>query len=277
MQMGNEIANIKDVMTGDTPTTAPVGTTLAVASQAMTQFLSTFKRCYEGLKKEFWLMFECVSRFATDDDVKDYFELTGGDLRADFSGDGTDIQPVADPSLVGRSMKIAQAQALIQFATSPLGEAAGMMVNDKAQAVALLFCDLMGVDNPSRFVGATPPNPMEAAETQAKVQEAQSKVAFNEGMAQKAIADAQLLKVKAQREQGWVVLDNDEMHNRAEEKMNTPLGQTPGRDAPEQANPVDDMLKVAQAHKLLSDADHSHAKAVTTLAPVPVPQTPGNE
>ena len=43
-----DIASVKDVDTGNTPTTAPVGTTLAVQAQALQVFSAIYKRIYRG-------------------------------------------------------------------------------------------------------------------------------------------------------------------------------------------------------------------------------------
>jgi chaperonin GroES len=154
-----DIASIKDVITGESPSTAPVGTTLALQNQALQVFSSIYKRIYRGFRDEFRLMYQCLKRWGTDRERKQYTELTGGDFDQDFSGDGTDIQPVADPTVVSKMQKIAKMQTVLQLAESPVGMAAGMTQPGPAQALILDALDVLDVDRPERFVGRCQPNP----------------------------------------------------------------------------------------------------------------------
>src|SRR5262249_20073000 len=105
-----DIASVKDVITGEAPSTAPVGTTLALQNQALQVFSSIYKRIYRGFHDEFRLMYRCLKRWATDKERQEYAELTGGNFDEDFSGDGTDIEPVADPTVVTKMQKLAKMQ-----------------------------------------------------------------------------------------------------------------------------------------------------------------------
>lgn len=161
-----DIASVKDVVTGDAPSTAPVGTTLALQNQALQVFSSIYKRVYRGFRDEFRLMFRCLKRWATDEDKHRYQELTGGDFDQDFSGDGTDIQPVADPTVVTKMQKISRIQTLMQMAENPVGMAAGMTQPGPAQEIIKDALDVMDFDRPERFVAQVPPNPEMVAKTQ---------------------------------------------------------------------------------------------------------------
>lgn len=161
-----DISSVKDVVTGDAPSTAPVGTTLALQNQALQVFSAIYKRMYRGFREEFRLMYLCLKRWATDREKREYAELTGGDFDQDFSGDGTDIQPVADPSVVTKMQKISRNQAVIQLAESPIGMAAGMTQAGPAQAIVLDALGTMDVDRPERYVADVPPNPEAVAKTQ---------------------------------------------------------------------------------------------------------------
>jgi len=170
-----DIASIKDVITGEAPSTAPVGTTLALQNQALQVFSSIYKRIYRGFKDEFKLMYLCLKRWATDKDRKEYNELTGGDFDADFSGDGTDIQPVADPTVVTKMQKVSRMQTLLQLAESPIGMAAGMTQPGPAQALVLDAMDTLDIDRPERFVAPVQPNPELIAAAKDKEASAQLK------------------------------------------------------------------------------------------------------
>lgn len=170
-----DIASIKDVITGEAPSTAPVGTTLALQNQALQVFSSIYKRIYRGFKDEFKLMYLCLKRWATDKDRKEYNELTGGDFDQDFAGDGTDIQPVADPTVVTKMQKVSRMQTLLQLAESPIGMAAGMTQPGPAQALVLDAMDTLDIDRPERFVAPVGPNPADVADAKDKEASAQLK------------------------------------------------------------------------------------------------------
>jgi chaperonin GroES len=180
-----DISSIKDVITGEAPSTAPVGTTLALQNQALQVFSSIYKRIYRGFHDEFRLMYRCLKRWATDKEKFEYNELTGGDFDQDFQGDGTDIEPVADPTVVTKMQKIAKFQTVIQFAESPVGMAAGMTQSGPAQALATDFLDAIDYDRPERLIAQVQPNP----ELIAKTQETQAAAELKGAQAMKTKAE----------------------------------------------------------------------------------------
>lgn len=170
-----DIASVKDVITGDAPSTAPVGTTLALQNQALQVFSSIYKRIYRGFRDEFRIMYQCLRRWGTDRERREYQELTGGDFDEDFSGDGTDIQPAADPTVVSKMQKIAKMQTVLQLAESPVGMAAGMTQSGPAQEIIKDALDVLDVDRPERFIAPVQPNPELVAKTQDQQASAQLK------------------------------------------------------------------------------------------------------
>lgn len=225
-----DISNIKDVMSGDTATTAPVGTTFAVQQQALTQFTAIYKRVYRGFKEEFRMIYECLRKWATQRERDEYQELTGGNFDVDFSGDGTDIQPVADPTAVTSMQKTARIQALVQFAESAVGQAAGMTQAGPAAEIAKEAMSAWNVERPDRFITQVQPNPMQTAEVQGKVQEMQAKAQDLQATAQLKLAQIKktnaatvLDQSKAQREIGLSAIDTIELHREADHIAHTPL------------------------------------------------------
>lgn len=198
-----DIASIKDVITGNTPATAPVGTTLALQDQALQVFTAIYQRMYRGFHREFYLMYKALKRWATDKEKFEYKELTGGDFDEDFSGDGTDIQPVADPAVVTKQQKISRIQTLIQLAESPIGQAAGMQMAGPAQEIAKEALNAMDWDRPERFIADVPPNP----EVQAKVADIQASTAQKQAKAESDAAGAKLDGAKTLREVGLAAHD----------------------------------------------------------------------
>jgi hypothetical protein len=161
-----DVASVKDVITGDAPSTAPVGTTMALQNQALEVYSSIYRRIYRGFRDEFRILFHFIRRFANANMRTKYKELTNGDLDQDFAGDGTDIQPVADPAVVTKMQKTSRFQTLTQIAESPVGMAAGMTQPGPAQEIIKEGLDILQFDRPERFVAQVPPNPELVAKTQ---------------------------------------------------------------------------------------------------------------
>lgn len=113
---GKELAAIKDVLTGDTPATAPVGTTLALIEQGLQVFTSIYKRIYRGLKEEFKLHAQLNEQHVTAEEYAEFFDVPEGeqppDPKADYDAKDMDVQPVSDPQSVTKAQKIAKAQAI---------------------------------------------------------------------------------------------------------------------------------------------------------------------
>lgn len=244
MDWGKEIMSTQSVATGDGPTQAPVGTTFALQNQALMSYRAAFKRMFRGFKEEFRLMYLTLKRYATDRERKEYAELTGGDFDQDFSGDGTDIQPVADPSVVTKMQKMARDQALTQIADSPLGAAAGMQQPKQAQAIVRGMLIDMDYDEPEKYIGDVQPNPEVIAKAQDLAASAQKKQAEAQAIgpklqiemenaktdqayaqidahkvgleASKVEAETGLTHAKTLREVGLAAVDTHELHKEAD-------------------------------------------------------------
>lgn len=218
-----DIAAVKDVITGEAPSTAPVGTTLALQNQALQVFSSIYKRIYRGFRDEYRLMFKAVKRWADDNMRRQYQELTGGDLDQDFAGDGTDIQPVADPSVVTKQQKLARFQTLMQMAESALGQAAGMLEPGPAQAIMRDGLEDLDYDRPDRYVGQVQPNPLMqakaqdmAAAAQLKQADAQAKMAKLPTEIQKQQAETTRTHAETAMKVGELGMQSHEMHKEAD-------------------------------------------------------------
>ena len=230
IESAKDITGIKDVMTGDTATTAPVGTTFAVQQQALTQFTAIYKRVYRGFKEEFKMIYDCLQKWATDVERNEYAELTGGDFDADFAEDSTSIAPVADPTAVTSMQKTARIQALTQFAESAVGQAAGMTQPGPAAELAREAMQAWDVDRPDRFIADIPPNPAAQAEMQVKAQEVQARAQDLQASAALKVAKIGEVKAgvildqaKAQREIGLSAVDSIALHREADHIKHSPL------------------------------------------------------
>ncbi len=180
-----EIASIKDVLSGDAPSTAPVGTTLALIEQGLQGFTATYKRVYRSLKEEFGLIFDCMSKYADEETAQDYADVLD-DPEADFAKDfdlkGMDIRPVSDPQSVTRMQKIAKGQVLLSLT--------GRGLNDvEIYRRALEAMDIEDVD---ALLPAPPqPDPLLMAKAKAEVGKIESETRKNIAVAGKAVAETE--------------------------------------------------------------------------------------
>jgi chaperonin GroES len=151
-----DISSVKDVLTGDTPATAPVGTTLALIEQGLQQFTSIYKRLFRAERIELRKVYECVQRWGSAKDYLKTLDDAAADFEADFKGDGNDILPVSDPTVVTRAQALAKAQFALQFVEAP-----GMNV----QAIIMDALRAAEIDDPERLFAPAPqgPDPMAVA------------------------------------------------------------------------------------------------------------------
>lgn len=180
-----ELASIKDVVTGDAPATAPVGTVLALIEQGLQVFTATYKRVYRALKEEFNLLFECMGRYADDETFAEYDEFLDdpeADFLADFDPKGADIRPVSDPQAVTRMQKIAKSQVLLGFT--------GRGLNDRE--IYRRAFEAMDIEDPDALLPPEPkPDPMVMRKAEADIAKTESETRKNVASAAKSIADAE--------------------------------------------------------------------------------------
>ena len=225
-----DLASVKDVLSGEGPQNAPVGTTLAIQQQAMQSFTAVFKRVYRGFREEASMIYECLRRWKRPQDVELYEQLTGGDWESDFEGDDKDLEMVADPNVVSKLMKISRLQTMMQLAESRVGQAAGMLEAGPAQELVREGLDVIDIDRPERFIAKPQPNPEMVAKTQkdqADAQRAAAGAALDKQKADKLESDANLDRARALRE---LALASNEAHG-----LNREADQVVGMDAEQEA------------------------------------------
>lgn len=154
-----DIASVKDVLTGDTPATAPVGTTLALIEQGLQQFTSIYKRIFRSERSELRKVYECVGRWGSEKEYLSILDDAAADFKKDFGGDGNDILPVSDPTVVTRAQALAKAQFAMQFMEAPFANGAAIMLD------ALKAAE---IDDPERLMAppqqGPPPGAVEEVE-----------------------------------------------------------------------------------------------------------------
>lgn len=119
IEAGKEVAAIKDVLTGDTPSTAPVGTTLALIEQGLQVFTSIYKRIHRALKKELALYARLNRQFLDPAAYNAFFDgQEQFSPQQDYASDDMDIVPVTDPASVSKMQKLGKAQLIRDVATN---------------------------------------------------------------------------------------------------------------------------------------------------------------
>lgn len=116
-----EISGVKDVLTGEAPNSAPVGSTLALIEQGLQVFNATAKRFFRAAKDEYQLIHDNLRLYggqATADDYTNVLDDPDADFVKDFNASDMDIRPVSDPSTVTHMQKMARAGYIQQ--TIPL-------------------------------------------------------------------------------------------------------------------------------------------------------------
>ena len=112
IEAGKDIAAVKDILTGETPTNQTATSTMAAIEQGLKVFTAIYKRIFRALKEEFKLIFEINKRNPTPKYVAlldEPIEVVG----ADYMGD-IDVLPVADPHMVTDMQRMAKAQFLME-------------------------------------------------------------------------------------------------------------------------------------------------------------------
>lgn len=118
IESGKEVAAIKDVLTGDSPATAPVGTTLAIIEQGLQVFTSIYKRIHRALKAELKLHAKLNAKHLDPAEYNAFFDSPEPvDPQADYDSKAMDILPVSDPNSVSKMQRLAKAQLVKELAT----------------------------------------------------------------------------------------------------------------------------------------------------------------
>lgn len=181
---GEKLASIKDVLTGDTPTTAPVGTTAMLIDQGLTTFTATVKRFFLGLSQEYKLHALLNEEHVTPEEYAEFFDVAEGeqppDPKADYDVSTMDVLPVADPTSVTKAQRIAKAQAIY-------GLSAENPVINKVEATKRML-EAIGAEDIEQLM-VPPPQPDPEVEALMK-RGAEAEVAEKEAGVEKANADA---------------------------------------------------------------------------------------
>ena len=105
-----------DVLTGDAPNNAPVGTTLALIEQGSKTFTSVHLRLHKAHKQEFRKVARLNSMYIPEGGYPYYVKGASREIFATDFDERVDVIPVSDPSLISNTQRIHQAQAVLDLA-----------------------------------------------------------------------------------------------------------------------------------------------------------------
>lgn len=169
----NRISGATDLMTGGNPgqnTTNQNGT--AMIEQGQKVYSAIFKGIWRAMKAEFKKLAALNAKYLP---LKSHWGADGVIMREDYSLSGTDVVPVADPTITSGPAKFQQAVALKQAAASTPGY--------NPVAVEKQFLKALGIEDIALvYPGPDPKNPpsppVQIQVEQLKVQFGMQKLAF---------------------------------------------------------------------------------------------------
>jgi chaperonin GroES len=202
IQAAKDVTSVQDIMTGGPGSAGSretATTSMIRIQEGVKVFSAIYKRVYRALKIELKKLFKLNSRYLQPQqyfNVLDSQELEQIGL-ADYQGDGTDVQPVADPQLATPILAMAKTQAIMGIIQHPL-------VND--EEVLRRFFEAHEIPNPEGlFVPQEQRQPPPDPELMLKAQIAasehtkrQSEIVANYAKALKDIANAESAEVGIQ-------------------------------------------------------------------------------
>jgi len=188
-----DIANIKDVLTGDQQRNQPATTTLAMIEQGMKVYTSIYKRLYRALKKEYQLLFALNAKFLPDQQYMTVMDNPLAIARSDYEVGSMDVLPAADPNTVTDMQRMSRAQVYLEVAGNPVAQAAGIDVIECMKR----FFEAIGAEEVEKLMPPKPKQPSPPEVLQMKG--AAAKVAEQEGKATKAQAEGVIVQDQAER------------------------------------------------------------------------------
>lgn len=194
VEAGREIANIKDILTGDSNRSATATTTLALIEQGMKVYTSIYKRIYRALQKEYKLLYALNAKHM---DEQEYFTVLDDEQavsKTDYDAKSVDVMPVADPNVVTDMQRLARAQVYLESSGHPLVNGHEAMRRYFEAVGAEKIDDLL----PPKQEGPNPMEELQARGAAAEVAEKDSKAKEQEAKAQETQAKAQKTSAEAQ-------------------------------------------------------------------------------
>lgn len=222
---GKEVAAIKDVLTGDTPATAPVGTTMAIIEQGLQIFTSIYKRIHRSLKKELGLHAKLNREHLDPAEYAAFHDEGDGqppaDPKVDYNEKDMDILPVSDPNSVSKMQTLAKAMMLMDVAKKDM--ASGMPILDRSEVYRRVFEASQIEESEKLFAPPPQPNPEEEIlkreVAKNAIEDQKAEILVKHTTALKNVADAE------SKEEGQQLAANVALLNHLSSKMEGQDGQ----------------------------------------------------
>ena len=115
IESGEQVASIKDVLSGEVKQNMQPTTVLALIEQGLQVFTAIYKRLHRSLKAELQMLARLNAENVTPEDYAKFFDEEV-DPKADYDLSDLDILPISDPQAVTKMQKIAKSEALAQIA-----------------------------------------------------------------------------------------------------------------------------------------------------------------
>jgi chaperonin GroES len=195
VEWSKDIANIKDVLSGDQQRNQPATTTLAMIEQGMKVYTSIYKRIYRALKKEYGLLFNLNAKHLPEEQYLTILDNQMAIAREDYEVGSMDVVPAADPSTVTDMQRMQRAQVYLEIGTKPEAQQAGVNVRECFQR----FFEALGAEDIEKLLPPKPTQP--SPQEQIGIKAAAADVAKKEGDAMKSTAEGQMAQDAAQRMQ----------------------------------------------------------------------------
>ena len=111
---GKELASVAEIFTGKMPgQNTPATTTMATVEQGMKVFTAVYKRIFRSLKEEFEKLYRLNNIYLDPQTEVAVLDQPIGP--ADFSDEGYDVCPGADPTATSTQEKLLKAQGLVEL------------------------------------------------------------------------------------------------------------------------------------------------------------------
>lgn len=160
LDQANELASVKDVLSGETPgANVPATTVMAMIEQGMKTFNAIYKRIYRSLKKEFKCLYKLNSKYLPEEQYYRVLDEEQVVFRQDYAVGDCDVQPVADPTVSTDVQRLAKAQAIYQMKGDP---------NVDQYEASKFYVEAIQVPNVDKFV--PPPQPQQTPPEVMKMQ-----------------------------------------------------------------------------------------------------------
>ena len=111
---GKELASVAEIFTGKMPgQNTPATTTMATVEQGMKVFTAVYKRVFRALSEEFHKLYRLNAIYINPNTETEILDTPVGP--EDFSDEGYDICPGADPTATSGQEKLMKAQGLVEL------------------------------------------------------------------------------------------------------------------------------------------------------------------